>query len=924
MALWGLEFASLFGATIVVETIFAFPGVGLYISAGHRQGRLQHHRRHHDRARPAVRAGQHRRRPRPGAARPPHPVLVPHGVIDRSPRGPDPETGARQHRRNAGAAPGLNDPPPPSHGAAARLPLPRMVSGERPAPPDRSWIRNLGPILGRRKRAMVVAVVLGVLERGLFGLTPLIQGVILDDAVLSDRAPLAPWAAAARRRSAWRASGSATCAGCSAAGPRSRCSTTCRSRCTTTCSTSTRPATTSCARATSCRGRPPTHARPDVPAAARQHRGQPRAARGGARGHGACCRRRSPLVMARGRPAVPRGLHALPGRTFPASWMDQRYQGAVAGVVEEAVTGVRVVKAFGQEEHEHDLLADEARRLYQSRLRTARIAARFAAALQAIPMAASSPSSPLGGWLAHATGTCRWACSSPSPATSSSWSPRCGCSPAPWPPASRPGPAPSVCASCSPSSPSWPTGPMPGRSTSPVGRAGAGPGLVRLRRRAPRPPGPLLGSAPGERVAIVGASGSGKSTRGPPARPLLRRRRRARSGSTAYDVRDCTLGLAPPRRRHGVRGQLPVLDDDPATTSPSAGPTPPTSRSNAAAIAAQADGFISGLPHGYDTVVGERGFTLSGGQRQRIALARAAARRSQGPGARRRHLGHRRPHRGGDPPLARRDDRRTARRSSSPTAHSTLRLADRIVVLDGGRDRRRGHQRRADRLVAAATAICSPGPSPGPPRRVPAADAVEIDPAGLAARRPTGPAAPTMSSFGRRRGGGRPSAGGRRARARRSGRAPSSAGLAPSRPIAPGRGRAAAAAGAATPTSTSTREPQPDDVLVPRRSSAVHRAAAARRGPRRSSTRSPAWPRPRSSATASTTAWRRSRPARCAPPACVLLAVQVVALANAIVMTFQTVADRRADAVRPADPHLRPPAAAVARLLRPADGRARS
>jgi ATP-binding cassette subfamily B protein len=36
-------------------------------------------------------------------------------------------------------------------------------------------------------------------------------------------------------------------------------------------------------------------------------------------------------------------------RSFPASWMDQRFQGAVAGVVEEAVTGVRVVKAFGQE-----------------------------------------------------------------------------------------------------------------------------------------------------------------------------------------------------------------------------------------------------------------------------------------------------------------------------------------------------------------------------------------------------------------------------------------------------------------------------------------------------------------------------------------------------------------------------------------------
>jgi ATP-binding cassette subfamily B protein len=65
-------------------------------------------------------------------------------------------------------------------------------------------------------------------------------------------------------------------------------------------------------------------------------------------------------------------------RSFPASWMDQRYQGGVAGVVEEAVTGVRIVKAFGQEQAELDLLTDTATTLYRSRMRSARITARYA------------------------------------------------------------------------------------------------------------------------------------------------------------------------------------------------------------------------------------------------------------------------------------------------------------------------------------------------------------------------------------------------------------------------------------------------------------------------------------------------------------------------------------------------------------------
>jgi ATP-binding cassette subfamily B protein len=70
---------------------------------------------------------------------------------------------------------------------------------------------------------------------------------------------------------------------------------------------------------------------------------------------------------------------------FPASWEAQQQAGAVAGVVEEDVIGVRVVKGFGQEQREVARLEGTARRLFASRLRAVRLTARYSPALQAIP-----------------------------------------------------------------------------------------------------------------------------------------------------------------------------------------------------------------------------------------------------------------------------------------------------------------------------------------------------------------------------------------------------------------------------------------------------------------------------------------------------------------------------------------------------------
>jgi ABC-type multidrug transport system fused ATPase/permease subunit len=130
-----------------------------------------------------------------------------------------------------------------------------------------------------------------------------------------------------------------------------------------------------------------------------------------------------------------------------------------------------------------------------------------------------------------------------------------------------------------------------------------------------------LHCAPGEVLALVGPSGGGKTT----LVSLLPRFwdvDRGRVLLDGIDVRDLALA--------DLRGAIGIVPQDPALFSGTireniayARPGASDAEVEAAARGAHAHEFIERLPDGYDTVVGERGIKLSGGQRQRVAIARA-------------------------------------------------------------------------------------------------------------------------------------------------------------------------------------------------------------------------------------------------------------------------------------------------------------
>jgi ATP-binding cassette subfamily B protein len=372
---------------------------------------------------------------------------------------------------------------------------------------------------------------------------------------------------------------------------------------------------------------------------------------------------------------------AMRKRMFPVSWLAQARLAEIATIVDESVSGVRVVKSFAAERHQLSLLQRGARKVEWAFVRDADIRGLWAPLIENAPRLGLALVLLAGGWLV-----------------------------------------------------------IDGQATigmivafnayilqlqapfrqlglllmlSQRGRASAGriyeildeqpeivdrPGAVDLldcrgaielddvsfsyTRATPVLDGVSLRLEPGETAALVGATGSGKST----VARLVNRFYDASAGAVRIDGKDVReLTIASLRANVGVVLDEPFLFSTSIRDNIAFGrPTASLDDVVAAAKAAGAHEFVGELPHGYDTVVGERGFTLSGGQRQRIAIARTLL---------------------ANPPILILDDATSAidvhveqqihdalrtlmkGRTTLIIAHrlSTIGLADRVLVLDGGR-----------------------------------------------------------------------------------------------------------------------------------------------------------------------------------------------------------------------------------------------
>jgi ATP-binding cassette, subfamily B, bacterial len=366
---------------------------------------------------------------------------------------------------------------------------------------------------------------------------------------------------------------------------------------------------------------------------------------------------------------------------FPLSWVVQGRLADVATTVEENVTGVRVVKAFAGERGQIDQLAHQARRLRWAAVKVNDARAKYAPLMENLPRLGMALTLLYGGYLAIdgtvTVGTI---------ITFSSYvlllqapfrmlgffmimSQRAAASAGrifeildtPAEITDRPGAVDLV---------------------DPRGEVHFDHVRFAYGAGAPVLDGFDLHVQPGETVAVVGATGSGKST----IARLLLRFYEVEDGAVrvdGHDVRDLTMA--------SLRHHVGMVSDEPFLFSSSirdniayARPDASDDEIESAARAANAHAFITELGAGYDTVIGERGYTLSGGQRQRISIARTLL---------------------ADPAVLILDDatsavdvrveaeihqaleRLSADRTTLIIAHrlSTIALADRVALIGGGK-----------------------------------------------------------------------------------------------------------------------------------------------------------------------------------------------------------------------------------------------
>lgn len=367
---------------------------------------------------------------------------------------------------------------------------------------------------------------------------------------------------------------------------------------------------------------------------------------------------------------------------YVSTWDASQREAEMTAVAEEAISGVRVVKGFGQEDREVDRYVDALDRLFGGRVRMVRIRALFTSVLQIVPVLGQVVVLGVGGWLAvHGQVTVGTLVAFFSFLTQLA-------APARMMAMFLAG-AQQARSGAERLQELLGTRAAIADAPDALNYVPSGPAAVHFDDVTfgydidhPVLVGCTLEIAPGERVAVVGSSGSGKTT----LAMLLARFVDPTDGAVRIDGHDLvSLSLSSLRSQVGLAFEEAFLFAGTIRDNIAYGrPDATDAEVTAAARLAQADRFIQGLPDGYDQHVGEAGVTLSGGQRQRIGLARVLL---------------------CDPAIVVLDDATSAvdaevehaihdalatalaGRTTLLIAHrrSTLALADRIVVLDEGR-----------------------------------------------------------------------------------------------------------------------------------------------------------------------------------------------------------------------------------------------